>query len=135
MGEAELPATVRESANLAHTLHTPPKGDTEMFNPTTRYQTRGIVNDLPAELILQMWRSVDMQLQLGKELDYLQVFKTEKLDDCIIAIRHEQEVNGKIQTLTVIYSDYKPEYDKIIGKTVYIIDDGDHSTMLFAYEY
>lgn len=106
-----------------------------MFNPTARYQTRGIATDLPAELIAQMWLSLDTQLMFGKILDYMQIFRTLKIDDSIMAIQHEQEINGEMQTLTVIYLDYKPEYDKIIGKTVYIIDDGDHSTMLFAYEY
>lgn len=109
--------------------------ENKMFNPTTRYTTWGIANTLPEEIAAQMWLSVDTQLGFGRTLDYLQIFKTEKVDDCVLAIHHQQEMNGKTETLTVLYSAYKPEYDTVLGKTVYIIDDGDHSTMLFADEY
>lgn len=105
-----------------------------MFNPTTRYQTQGIATELPKEIAVQIWRSIDMQLKLGKKLDYLQIFKTEKVGD-LLAIHHKQEVNEKTETISILYSEYRAEYDNILGKTVYIIDDGDHSTILFAHEY
>ena len=106
-----------------------------MFDPTTRYQTQGIATELPKEIAAQMWYSIDTQLQLGKKLDPFQIFKTEKVGDAVLAIHHEQEIDGKQMTLIVLYSEYRPEYEHIIGKTVYVIDDGDHSTILFAYEY
>lgn len=106
-----------------------------MFNPATRYTTRGITNELPKEIAAQMWLSIDTQLNLGRTLDYLQIFKMEKLREDVLAIHHEQEVNAKTEHLCVLYSEYKPEYNDLLDKTVYVIDDGDHSTMLFAYEY
>ena len=106
-----------------------------MFNPTTRYTTRGIADELPKEIATQMWFSIDTQLKLGRTLDYLQIFKMEKLREDVLAIHHEQEVNEQTEHLCVLYTEYQPEYDELIGKTVYVIDDGDHSTMLFAHEY
>lgn len=65
-------------------------------------------------------------------MDYLQVFKFEKVSDSTLAIWHTQEVPER---KTVIYSEYKSDFEKILNETVYVIDDGDHSTMLFATEY
>ena len=106
-----------------------------MFDPTTRYQTRGIADELPIEIAVQIWRSIDMQLKLGKRLDYLQIFKMEKVGDCVLAIHHQQEVNEKTETISILYLEYRAEHEKILGETIYIIDDGDHSTILFAREY
>lgn len=102
-----------------------------MFDPTTRLATRGIISELPVELLVQLWLSVDIQKNAGLDLDYLQIFKFEKVSDSVLAIRHEQEVP---QRQTVIYCDYRPEYEPLLSKTIYIIDDGDHSTVLFAEE-
>ena len=103
-----------------------------MFDVGKRFMTCGIVERLPAEIQALLWSSIDTQLGLGLEMDYLQVFKFEKVDNDILAIHHEQE---EPEQKTVIYSEYKAEYDALLAETVYIIDDGDHSTMLFATEY
>ena len=33
------------------------------------------------------------------------------------------------------YTNYKKEYEEILNEKIFVIDDGDHSTMLFAKEY
>ncbi|MDE6303123.1 MAG: DUF960 domain-containing protein [Clostridia bacterium] len=103
-----------------------------MFDAGARLMTCGIAERLPNDISALLWSSVDTQLGVGLEMDYLQVFKFKKVDDLVLAIYHEQE---EPERKTVIYTDYKAEYDALLTETVYIIDDGDHSTILFATEY
>lgn len=94
-----------------------------MFN-SNRYLTCGIDSKIPLELQLFMWECVD---QLPPERDYLQAF--------------DLEIVGSMQSIT--HRSEEPEYRKVyllpsekpITEKLYIIDDGDHSTMLLASEY
>ena len=94
-----------------------------MFN-NQRYITRGIIDTIPLELQLFMWDCVD---RLPEPKDYLQVF--------------ELRPSGSFQSIT--HTSEEPEYrmeylipsDAPIAEKLYIIDDGDHSTMLLASEY
>ena len=104
-----------------------------MFESQNRYLTCGIDQRLPQELQRLIWTSIDMRVLLAKEkIDYLQVFTFKKIDDEILALHHEQE---QPPMLNVHYTNYRPEYEEILNETIYVIDDGDHSTMLCAYEY
>ena len=104
-----------------------------MFEPQNRYVTCGIDERLPQELQRLIWTSVDMRVLLANEkIDYLQVFTFKKIDDEIFAVHHEQE---QPPLLNVNYTNYRPEYEEILHEKIFVIDDGDHSTMLFAYEY
>ena len=103
-----------------------------MFDKNNRLVTRGILEQLPTELLVQLWMSIDIQLNAGMEMDYLQVFKFEKVSDTVLVIRHEQEVPER---KTVLYCEYQKDFEKILQKTVYVIDDETHSTMLFSEEY
>ena len=104
-----------------------------MFEPQNRYVTCGIDERLPQELQRLIWTSVDMRVLLANEkIDYLQVFTFKKIDDEVLAVHHEQE---QPPILNVHYTNYRPEYEEILHEKIYVIDDGDHSTMLFAYEY
>ena len=90
-----------------------------------RYMTRGIQNSIPQKLQLFMWSCVDI---MPEPKDYLQVFRLSVCDG-IQRITHEQE-----------QPPYKCEHllttiENTIAAKVYIIDDGDHSTMLLAEEY
>jgi hypothetical protein len=95
-----------------------------MFN-NKRYLTQGVQADIPFELQFFMWECID---NLSVEKDYLQVFELENADG-IQRIHHFSE-----------QPEYSMEYllptipDSITTK-VYIIDDGEHSTMLLAEEY
>lgn len=95
-----------------------------MFN-NQRYITKGVQADIPFELQLFMWECID---RLPKNCDYFQVFELENL--------------GSIQRITHFSEqpEYRMEYllptiaNPVTAK-VYVIDDGNHSTMLLAEEY
>ncbi|MCR4888231.1 MAG: DUF960 domain-containing protein [Ruminococcus sp.] len=91
---------------------------------TKRYLTCGVDNTIPIELQLFLWECVE---HMPAPKDYLQVFELKPV--------------GSLQSIT--HSSEKPEYhmeyllplDTQITEKLYIIDDGDHSTMLLASEY
>lgn len=89
-----------------------------------RYLTCGVDRMIPLELQLFMWECVE---KMHGEKDYLQVF--------------ELKAEGSMQSIS--HSSEEPEYHRVylipsdapITAKIYIIDDGDHSTMLLAEEY
>lgn len=91
---------------------------------TNRYLTCGVGSTISLELQLFLWECVD---RLPEPKDYLQVF--------------ELKPSGSMQSIT--HTSEQPEYhmeylipsDTPITEKLYIIDDGDHSTMLLASEY
>ena len=93
-----------------------------MFN-SNRYITKGVQSEIPAGLQFFMWNCISAV----PEPDYLQIFRL-KADNGKQKIVHEQEV-----------PEFRREYhlpsDNPITAKVYVIDDGDHSTMLLAEEY
>ena len=103
-----------------------------MFDPNSRYMTRRIQEELPVEILLLLWYEIDGQKNAGLEMDYLHVFSFEKLGDDTFVIKHEQEQPARI---TYSYCNYYAEYESLLAKKVFIIDDGDHSTELGAEEY
>ena len=94
-----------------------------MFN-NSRYLTSGVDRTIPSELQLFLWKCVE---RMPAPKDYLQVF--------------ELSPSGTMQS--IIHSSEEPEYRQVymipsdtpITEKLYIIDDGDHSTMLLASEY
>ena len=104
-----------------------------MFDKEKRYITGGIDEHVPQELQCLMWASIEARIFFADEkIDYLQVFTFKKIDGEMLALHHEQE---QPPILNVHYTNYRPEYEEILNEKIYVIDDGDHSTMLFAYEY
>ena len=90
-----------------------------------RYLTRGIDAEIPLELQMFMWEVVDRMLE---PKDYLQVFRlTEQNGLQIIHHTTEQPEYEMTYILTTM--------TKAVTAKVYIIDDGDHCTMLLAEEY
>ena len=98
-----------------------------------RYMTKGISEGLPIEIQILLWGMTD-RLRVVKELDYLQVFELETIGD--------REKGVLVQVIT--HSQEQPKYSRTYyipmagnGATgkVYIIDDGEHATMLWADEY
>lgn len=92
-----------------------------------RYRTRGIAYDLPPILQAMLWELVD-DMKVSKK-DYLQIF----------------ELSGKGKKQVILHKQEQPPYKKThriklcdtpfyFGK-IYIIDDGEHTTMLKASEY
>ena len=93
-----------------------------MFN-TNQYITRGVQSEIPAGLQFFMWRCISAV----PEPDYLQIFRLSDFNGQQ-KIVHEQEI-----------PEYNHEYllaiSNPVNQKVYVIDDGDHSTMLLAEEY
>lgn len=95
-----------------------------------KYETRGIHQEIPIEYRCLMWQMIE---KINVPKDYLQIFR----------LRVTSNQSGdKIQN--IIHTQEEPEYRReytvpIIGKgvsgKVYIIDDGDYATMLWAEEY
>ena len=91
-----------------------------------RFITRGVSSQVSLLLQLFLWQCID---EMTAPKDYLQVFEF-TLEDNKQKIIHTQEE-----------SEYKREYllkladtPVFIGK-IFVIDDGEHSTMLLASEY
>ncbi len=90
-----------------------------------RYATCGINAEILLALQLILWKMLD-EMEVTQK-DYLQVF-TLSSENGKQKIIHEQE-----------QPDYRKEYtsssDCPINAKIFVIDDGDHSTMLLAEEY
>ena len=90
----------------------------------TKYVTKGVQTEIPAELQFFMWNCI---LAMPEPVDYLQIFRL-YYSEGKQKIIHEQE---------------QPEYKRKhildfpnpVTAKVYVIDDGDHCTMLLAEEY
>ena len=103
-------------------------GGEQLFK-NQKFITRGVNSEVSIILQLFMWQCIE-EMPLSK--DYLQVFEC-TLEDGKQRITHTQEFFDK--------PEYKQEYllkladtPIFIGK-IFVIDDGDHSTMLLASEY
>lgn len=99
-----------------------------MMFKNQRYLTRGIQEHISWELQSFMWNMID-DIKIQK--DYFQVFKLES-----------RNVEGKLYQ-HILHFQEEPEYSKeVVFQSenpvtckIYVIDDGDHSTMLLAEEY
>lgn len=90
-----------------------------------RYLTRGVDAEIPIDIQIFMWEAVD---KMPEPKDYLQVFNL-SVENGLQIIRHtsEQPKFDMTYILTAL--------TKAVTAKVYIIDDGDHCTMLLAEEY
>ena len=94
-----------------------------MFD-TKRYLTCGVDSTIPLELQLFVWECVE---RMPAPKDYLQVFELKPVG-CLQSITHSSEEPE-------YHMEYLLPLDTPIKEKLYIIDDGDHSTMLLANEY
>ncbi len=102
-----------------------------MFDDGSRYVSRGINDEIPIDVQIFMWQLIEELKDTIEDVDYLQVFTISTID----------ESENKLR---IIHSQEVPQYNKIWifkgsnpcndGK-IFVIDDGDHSTMLLADEY
>jgi len=91
-----------------------------------KYLTAGVDCEIPIELQVFIWNCIT---NLSVEKDYLQVFELSSTETGLQKIIHIQE-----------QPDYKKEYlidmpFEAVETKIFVIDDGDHSTMLLAEEY
>ena len=103
-----------------------------MFDRNSRYETSGINENLDLKYRILLWKLIE---ELGDcpDLDSFQIFRFEERRDAdgniIRVVTHIQENTG-----------YSKEYilelsDDFIEGTVYVIDDGECSIMLWSDEY
>ena len=101
-----------------------------MFNKENRYITKGINEIVDIRLQIFMWRAIDNLNDKVEKVDYLQVFEIEK-EYGTITINHRQEVPKYNEEHIIELCDIE-----VVGKIkIFVIDDGDYSTMLLAEEY
>jgi len=92
-----------------------------------RYVTAGIMQQVPLDVQRYLWHLID-RLKTETEPDYLQVFELKEADGQGQRVIHSQEVPA-----------FRAEYvfDKVarpLRVKVYVIDDGEYSTMLLPEE-
>ena len=96
-----------------------------MFDKT-KYLTRGIQEQLTTPLQRALWEMID---HLTIEKDYLQIFELTQISESQIHILHSQEVPA---FTSVLFINGNMPKEKL---KIYVIDDGEQSTMLLAEEY
>lgn len=89
-----------------------------------RYLTCGVDNTIPLELQLFLWECVE---HMPTPKDYLQIFELSPSGRMQLIKHHSEEPEYNME--------YLISSDSPITEKLYIIDDGDHSTMLLASEY
>lgn len=92
-----------------------------------RYITKGIQTFLKEELQLILWDLID---GLEVEKDYLQVFKLQ-VEGEELKLTHRQEEPDYVREYRVKLKELSLHQDE----KVFVIDDGEFSTMMFSYEY
>ena len=90
-----------------------------------RYITRGVIAEIPLELQIFMWECID---RLPENRDYFQVFELENLNGIQRITHFSEQPEYRMEYLI-------PTIANPVTAKVYVIDDGDHSTMLLAEEY
>ena len=94
-----------------------------------RYLTSGVQNTVPLPIQLILWKMID-DARLQTELDYLQVFELKEItveDMPMQEVVHFQEQPEYRTRLTFPFAEP-------INTKLYIIDDGEYSTMLLPSE-
>ena len=94
-------------------------------NNKGRYLTRGVDAEIPLDIQIFMWEAVD---NMPEPKDYLQVFNL-SVENGLQVIKHTSE-QPKFEMTYILTT-----LTKAVTSKVYIIDDGDHCTMLLAEEY
>ncbi len=91
-----------------------------------RYLTRGVSNEIPLEIQLLLWSMIG---EVTVKKDYLQVFEIEPIKDNLLRIEHRQEVPKYKKEIIVSNA-------RINSKVkLFVIDDGEYSTMMLSEEY
>lgn len=101
------------------------------FNKEIRYLTRNINKELPIEVQVVLWGLIDDLVESDTVVDYLQVFRFQYKNDRFF-IHHSQEQPNYQKTYEY---DMRDVLYPLLDKTVFVIDDYTHCTMLFANEY
>ncbi|KPI53055.1 hypothetical protein KW95_04765 [Clostridioides difficile] len=107
------------------------KTDSNYLFTGKRFLTKGVDCEIPIKLQIFMWNLID-ELKIKK--DYLQVFDITPINSSYVSVTHKQEIPKYTSTYKVEQStDVNFEIDA--KKTIFVIDDIDHVTMLLSSEY
>lgn len=97
-----------------------------MFEKETRYISKIINDELPEELILEIWKMID-EMEIIQ--DYCQMFK----------------ITNILGQVTIVHTQDTPQYSHTkniklsspiaLAMKIYVIDDGTHSTMILIDKY
>lgn len=98
-----------------------------MFN-NARYITRGVTTEIPLELQCFLWLAIDSMEVETK--DYLQVFHLSPQNGTQHIIHTQEEPPYRAEYHISLSRDELP-----VTASLFVIDDGDHTTMLLASEY
>lgn len=90
-----------------------------------RYLTRGVDSEIPLEIQIFMWETID---KMSEPKDYLQVFRL-SVENGLQVVHHTSEVPEYNMTYIL------PTVTKTVTAKVYVIYDGENCTMLLAEEY
>ncbi|AWI03102.1 DUF960 family protein [Clostridium drakei] len=97
-----------------------------------RYITRGVKEEIGLDIQILIWSYIDaLKKRKDINVDYLQVFE-------LNTINRNDIFNQKLvhkQELAPYEKLYLLNVEEPVNKKVYVIDEGDYSTMLLAEEY
>lgn len=97
-----------------------------------RFLTQGIKKGVPLEVQLLLWHLIDESIW---EKDYLQIFELHKENHTQkLIIVHRQEQPEQKQKVSFQLGKYAKEL-QVLPSKIWVIDDGDHQTMLLLEEY
>ena len=97
-----------------------------------RYVSRAIADAVAVDIQQLVWALLDERVKSKEELDYLQVFDLameSMMGECIQKVLHQQE-QPFYENLTVHRTFSMP-----LTMTIWVIDDGDRTTMLVPSDY
>ena len=90
-----------------------------------RYLTKGVDENIPSVLQMFMWIAID---RMPEPKDYLQVFKLYAEKGMQVIEHTSEQPEYKMKYILAAY-------DEFVTAKIYVIDDGEHCTMLLAEEY
>ncbi|MCC0653907.1 MULTISPECIES: DUF960 family protein [unclassified Clostridioides] len=91
-----------------------------------RYLTRGVSKEIPLEIQILLWSMIG-EIKIKK--DYLQVFEIEPIKNSLLKIEHRQEVPKYQKEHVVVNTGINSKVK------IFVIDDGEYSTMMLSSEY
>ena len=91
-----------------------------------RYLTIEVSNEIPLEIHILLWSMID---ELNVKKDYLQVFEIDPIGINLLKIEHRQEVPKYKKEIIVRNRGIKSKIK------LFVIDEGDYSTMMLSEEY
>lgn len=91
-----------------------------------RYLTKDVSKKIPLEIQILLWSMIS-EIKIKK--DYLQVFEIEPIKNNLLKIEHRQEVPKYKKELVVVNTGIN------FKVKIFVIDDGEYSTMMLSDEY